>query len=51
MPPPVIKDKIAWRIALLEHRRILLERLIAEFPNVLKTNRTKVELWRSRLKV
>ena len=34
---------------LLEHRRILLEQLIAEFPEVLKTKRSKVDFWRARL--
>lgn len=48
--PPAMKDKTAWRHMLIEHRRILLERLIAEFPEILKTSRTKVEFWRSRLK-
>jgi len=49
--PPQVKDKEAWRALLVEHRRILLERLITEFPEVLKTHRTKVDFWRFRLKL
>ena len=48
--PPLMKDKGAWRLMLLEHRRILLERLIAEFPAVLKTKRSTVENLRLRLR-
>ena len=48
--PPQMKDKSAWTFMLLEHRRILLERVIAEFPEVLKTHRGKVEFWRLRLR-
>jgi len=46
---PQMKDKAAWIFMLLEHRRILLERVIAEFPEVLKTHRGKVEFLRHRL--
>ena len=35
---------------LLEHRRALLEKLIQVFPDVLKTHRSVVDLWRLRLK-
>jgi len=49
MPPPQLNDPTGWRTMILTHRRILLERLIAEFPEVLKTNRTKVNYWRLRL--
>lgn len=48
---PVINDKLGWKLALLEHRRILLERVIAEFPAVLQTQKSKVEFWRNRLTV
>ena len=53
MPPkrPIIKDTLGWKMALLEHRRHLLERVIAEFPTVLQTQRSKVEFWRNRLTV
>lgn len=46
---PQIKDTLAWKQLLLEHRRILLERLITEFPEILTTHRSKIDLWRSRL--
>jgi len=45
-----MKDKAAWQLMLTEHRRILLERLITDFPEVLK-QRTKVEFWRARLRI
>ena len=48
--PPQVKDKATWRNQVLAHRRALLELLIAEFPNVLKTHRSAVEFWRFRLK-
>jgi hypothetical protein len=46
---PIIKDKTGWEIALLEHRRTLFERVVQNFPEVLKTKRTDVEIWRARL--
>jgi hypothetical protein len=46
---PLMKDKAAWIFMLLEHRRILLERVIAEFPEILNTHRGKVEFLRHRL--
>lgn len=51
MPPPVIKDSILWKQQLLEHRRALLERLISEFPEVLKTHRTQVDTLRIKLTI
>jgi len=48
---PIIHDKEGWRIVLLEYRSQLLERLIAEFPEVLTTQKSKVEFWRTRLRV
>ena len=51
MPPPVIKDAILWKQQLLEHRRALLERLIAEFPEVLKTRRSQVDTLRLKLTI
>ena len=48
---PVIHDKESWRLVLLEYRSRLLERLIAEFPEVLTTQKSKVEFWRTRLRV
>jgi hypothetical protein len=35
--------------ALLEHRRILLERLLAEFPDIIRTRRSVVDRWRRLL--
>ena len=49
MPPPVISDPIIWKQQILEHRRALLERLIIEFPEVLKTRRTQVDTLRIKL--
>jgi len=46
---PVIKDLVGWQHQILDHRRALLERLIAEFPDILKTNRSVVEQWRIKL--
>ena len=46
---PVIKDLVGWQHQILEHRRALLERLITEFPDTLKTNRSIVEQWRIKL--
>jgi hypothetical protein len=51
MPPPVIKDAILWKQQLLEHRRALLERLVAEFPEVLKTHRTQIDTLRLKLTI
>jgi hypothetical protein len=47
---PILKDTDAWQKQLAEHRRILFERLIAEFPEILKTKRTHVEIWRHKLR-
>ncbi len=49
MPPPIIKDSLLWKQQLIEHRRALLERLIAEFPEILKTRRTQVDTLRIKL--
>jgi hypothetical protein len=48
--PPIVKDAIAWRDMLLEHRRRLFERLLAEFPEVVKAQQTQVAIWRTRLR-
>jgi len=37
--------------ALIEHRRILLERLLAEFPDVIRTRRSVVDRWRRLLQL
>lgn len=47
---PTLKDTAAWQAQLAEHRRILFERLIAEFPDILKTKRSHVEIWRHKLR-
>ena len=50
MPPrPVMKDYDAWNFVIMEHRRALLERLIAEFPELLETKRVYIDQWRVRL--
>lgn len=46
---PIIRDQAGWELLLLEHRRILFERVVQQFPDVLKTRRTDVEIWRARL--
>jgi antirestriction protein len=52
MPPaqrPVIRDFQQWKQQILEHRRALLERVVAEFPQTLTTHRTAIEMLRGRL--
>jgi hypothetical protein len=50
MPPrPVMKDQEAWRLAILEHRRALFERVVTEFPELMKTNRSQVDIMRIKL--
>ena len=50
MPPrPAIKDLLVWEHQLLEHRRSLLEIVIREFPQVMKTHRTAVDLLRLKM--
>lgn len=46
---PVIHDQEGWRIQLIEHRRILFERIITQFPTIMDTNPTKVLEWRITL--
>jgi hypothetical protein len=43
-----VSDPVVWQQQLLEHRRSLLEIVIKEFPDVMKTKRTKVDLLRLR---
>jgi hypothetical protein len=45
---PLVSDPVVWQQQLLEHRRSLLEIVIKEFPDVMKTKRTKVDLLRLR---
>jgi hypothetical protein len=48
---PVIKDLAGWTQQLCHHRLALLERLIEEFPQVLKTHRSAIEILRIQLRV
>jgi hypothetical protein len=43
-----VSDPTVWQQQLLEHRRTLLEIVIKEFPEVMKTKRTAVDLMRLR---
>ena len=50
MPPrPIMKDQEAWRLAVLEHRRALFERVVAEFPELMTTKRSQVDIMRIKL--
>jgi hypothetical protein len=49
MPAPQIRDLEGWQQTILEHRRALFEKIIEEFPSVLRTHRTKVEVYRLKL--
>ena len=46
---PQVSDLLVWQQQLLEHRRTLLEQVIREFPEVLKTHRTAVDLLRLKI--
>ncbi len=46
---PILHNQEGWRIQLIEHRRMLFERVIAQFPIVMDTNPTKVLEWRITL--
>lgn len=47
---PIVVDYEAWRQMLMEYQRILLERVITEYPQVLKTHKSKVENLRLRIR-
>ena len=47
---PQIADYAAWQQMIMERRRILLERVIQEFPEVLKNKRSTVENLRRRIR-
>ena len=47
---PEVKDYDAWCQMIMERRRILLERVIAEFPDALKKKKSKVENLRLRIR-
>ena len=44
-----MKDKDGWANILLQRRRILLERVLQEFPQVIKLKRSRVDELRSNL--
>ncbi len=47
---PDIRDLQLWTQQLLEHRRVLFERVIAAFPQIATTRRSQVDMWRIRLR-
>lgn len=48
--PPKMTDKESWSEQIIAHRRALLERVIKEFPEVLKKKKTAVDILRVSLK-
>lgn len=46
---PQVKDLQEWQVTILEHRRALLEAVIEQFPEVMKTKRTQVDVLRFKL--
>jgi hypothetical protein len=50
MNPPTVTFGDVLKQQLAEHRRVLLERLIAEYPEILNSQRSIVESWRYRLR-
>jgi hypothetical protein len=49
MERPVLRFQDEWISQVMEHRRILLETLIKEFPEVVTTNRSKIDVLRLRI--
>ena len=49
MKQPQLNDYDGWAAALMEHRRALFERVVAEFPTVKRQFATQVDIWRLRL--
>jgi hypothetical protein len=47
---PKLPDYEAWCQLIMERRRILLERFIAEYPDVLKTHKSTIENLRLRIR-
>lgn len=47
---PQMHDRDVWAAVLMEHRRALLERVVREFPHVLKVCPSQVDIWRLRLR-
>lgn len=50
MTRPIVHDMHSWAIAIMEHHIALFERVIAEYPELLTTRRSDVNLWRIRLR-
>ena len=47
---PVLKYHDGWQQQIAEHRRSLLEKLIAEYPELLKSKKSVIETWRYKLR-
>jgi hypothetical protein len=50
MPPPLMTDQEIWRNHIIAHRRVLLEKVIAAFPEVLRKKKTQVDILRASLR-
>ena len=48
--PPIVTDYPAWRQLIMERRLMYLERVIAAYPALLKTQKTKIEFLRLRIR-
>jgi hypothetical protein len=48
---PVVTDQESWIIQLMEHRRALLELVIATFPAELQNKKSLIDVWRLRLRI
>jgi hypothetical protein len=46
---PRMKDKDGWTDILIQHRRILLERVLLAFPHVIKSKPSRVDELRACL--
>jgi hypothetical protein len=46
---PQVKDLQEWQTTILEHRRALLEAVIEQFPEVMLSKRTQVDVLRFKL--
>jgi hypothetical protein len=50
MPSPIVTDYPAWRQLIMERRLMMLERIIAAYPDLLKTQKSKIEYLRLRIR-
>lgn len=50
LPTPQLQHRDLWNRQVIEHRRALFERVLAEFPDVAKARRNDVAVWRARLR-